>query len=65
MQIIQSETNGFSAESIEEWESQLRELLSNQELRMRIGSAARATIEEKWSVAAWGEKYLKLITGEE
>ncbi|MGV3610116.1 MAG: glycosyltransferase [Fluviicola sp.] len=59
--IIQHETNGFIAETPEEWEKALRILLENETLRKELGEKALLTIQQKWSVEVWKSNYLKLF----
>jgi glycosyltransferase involved in cell wall biosynthesis len=50
-QIIQDGVNGFLASTPEEWIAKITLLLRDPELRRRMGSAARATVEGKYSAA--------------
>lgn len=50
-EIVRQGENGFLAETEEEWEAALEQLLSDAELRARLGRAARETVERKYSVA--------------
>jgi len=53
--------NGYLASSREEWVDRLEDLINDNDLRTRMGTAARRTIEEKWSVIAWRDRYLELF----
>jgi glycosyltransferase involved in cell wall biosynthesis len=57
--IIQQGQNGFLPETEDEWVEMLSRLITDRELRMRIGAAGRKTIEEKYSVSANKHKYLE------
>ena len=59
--IIQHSENGFIAETTQEWENALRLLLENEQLRSEFGKTALVSIQQKWSVDAWKEIYLKLF----
>lgn len=59
--IVQDNVNGFLASSQEEWVNRLEDLINDHDLRTRLGTAARTTIEEKWSVIAWRDRYLELF----
>jgi glycosyltransferase involved in cell wall biosynthesis len=59
--IIQHETNGFIAETSEEWEKALRKLLEDETLRKELGEKALSSIQQKWSVDVWKTNYLKLF----
>jgi glycosyltransferase involved in cell wall biosynthesis len=63
--IVQHGQNGFLAANEADWYRHLAALCSNRELRLRIGSAARATVEAQYSLNVWGpalaERYLAII----
>lgn len=48
-EIIEDGVNGFLVETSEEWYQRLRMLVTDNELRRRMGKAARATIVERFS----------------
>lgn len=58
-EIIQHGTNGYLATTEEEWINCLSELIDDAALRKNIGKNARKTVEEKYSVNANKELYLK------
>ena len=60
--IIEDSKNGFLAANPEEWKEKLTLLLENEVLRMRLGKEGKRTIDERFSVVANQEKYLKLFT---
>ncbi|HET6991752.1 MAG TPA: glycosyltransferase family 4 protein, partial [Bacteroidia bacterium] len=60
--IVQNGINGFLPSTIEQWVSDIGKLIDSPELRKKMGEAARRTVEEKYSVNAWKEKYLELFT---
>lgn len=59
--IVQHQMNGLLASTREEWVEMLDHLINDHDLRTRLGTAARKTVEEKWSVNAWRERYLQLF----
>lgn len=58
-EIIQPGINGYLPATENEWVDILSELIENKVLRESIGKAGRQTVIEKYSVAAWKEKYLE------
>lgn len=60
-EIIQHGENGFLPRSTEEWVEQVSRLVEDADLRARLGAAARRTVEERYSVKAWRDTYLKLF----
>lgn len=52
--LIQHNVNGLLATSEEEWFRELSRLISNENLRQRLASAARQTIEDSYSLERWG-----------
>ena len=57
-QIIDHGRNGFLCATTEEWEHAITKLLSNQQLRQDMGSAARETIAAEYSIEAAFPKLL-------
>lgn len=51
IEIIEDGVNGYLANTEDEWVSKLTSLIENQELRTRLGSEGRKTVEEKYSTA--------------
>ncbi len=60
--IIEDSKNGFLAENLAEWKEKLTVLLENEAKRIQLGKAGKRTIDERFSVVANQEKYLKLFT---
>jgi glycosyltransferase involved in cell wall biosynthesis len=58
-EIIQNGVNGFLPATEDEWVNDMERLIESKELRRQIGEAGRKTVEEKYSVEAWKEKYLE------
>lgn len=61
-EVIQNGENGFLANNDLEWLMYLSMLIEDSMLRKQIGGAGRKTVEEKYSVQIWKEKWLQLIT---
>jgi glycosyltransferase involved in cell wall biosynthesis len=55
LELVDSAT-GFFARSAHEWESRLRELAANAELRQRLGAAARARAEAEYDLGSNAER---------
>jgi glycosyltransferase involved in cell wall biosynthesis len=49
-EVVQPGVNGFLADATEEWIWALRALVQDEALRVRLGAAARRTVETKYSV---------------
>lgn len=60
-QIISDSVNGFLAENEEEWVEKISRLIEDASLRKRIGTAARKTVEEYYSVNSQKEQYLSCM----
>lgn len=61
-EVVQDGYNGYVCTMTVDWESRLRQLLVNPDLRQRLGAAARATVEERYSVRANEANFLQLFT---
>ena len=59
-EIIRNGENGYTADSLEEWENALALLVENIELRRRIGVTARETVVQEYSTQAWLPRLIKL-----
>jgi len=59
--IVTDNVNGFLAGSQAEWIDKLGQLIADADLRERSGRAARITVEERYSVKAWRDRYLELF----
>lgn len=61
-EIIEHGKNGFLVSTPEEWVDCISKLIENSDLRREIGINARKTVEEKYSVNALKNVYLKELT---
>lgn len=61
-EIIAHGANGLLASSIPEWVEALEALLDDAALRRRLGDAARATVEERYSLAVNAPKFVRAVT---
>ncbi|OGX83982.1 glycosyltransferase family 4 protein [Hymenobacter glacialis] len=61
-EVVQHGQNGFVCATPTEWEVSLRQLLQDSRLRQRLGTAARATIEQRYSVRANTPNFLALFS---
>lgn len=60
-EIVEHGVNGFLVETDEEWESSLRTLMGDPELRHRMGQAGRAKIERQYSLQVTGPVLTSVI----
>lgn len=60
-EIIKNRVNGFLATTTDEWVKAISELTESEEMRNRVGVAARKTVETKYSVEANKNVYLDLL----
>ena len=62
MEMIADGVNGFLASSIQEWVEALDLLLDDPALRQRLGEAARATVETRYSLAVNAPAFVRAVT---
>jgi len=62
-EIISDGINGYLAKDNDEWIEKISLLIENPELRKTIGTEARKTVEERYSVNSQKDKYLSLLMG--
>lgn len=60
--IIEHDVNGFLAKTEDEWLYYLQQLIDDEALRRRIGQKGAQILEEKFSVNANRDTYLRIIT---
>lgn len=56
--IIQDGSNGFLADTTDEWVEKVSRLIESKELRSKLGAAARKTVVEHYSVESQKENYI-------
>lgn len=61
-EVVQNDYNGYVCATAADWETRLRQLLANPNLRQHLGLAARATVVERYSVLANMTNFLQLFT---
>ena len=61
-EVVQHGQNGFVCATPQEWEASLRRVLADAGLRQQLGAAARATIEQRYSVVANTPGFLALFS---
>jgi glycosyltransferase involved in cell wall biosynthesis len=59
--IIADGENGFIADTKEEWIAKLKALLHSPELRRRIGSTGRRTVEKEYSAIAQAPRVFEVF----
>jgi glycosyltransferase involved in cell wall biosynthesis len=57
--IIEDGENGFLANQVDEWVDKLSRLIEQEELRLKIGNAARKTVVDEYSIIANQDLYLQ------
>jgi len=60
-EIVSHGINGLLAASRDEWVEELGSLIESAERRAAIGRAGRRTVEERYSVRAWRDEYVRLL----
>jgi glycosyltransferase involved in cell wall biosynthesis len=60
-EIVEHGVNGFLAETDAEWRMAIKMLLSDDDLRRRMGSAGRKKVEESYSLEAWGPRVAQML----
>ncbi len=60
-QLVEHGVNGFLAETMEQWESSLRALLFDADLRRRMGQAGRRKVEREYCVQVTGPRFASLL----
>ena len=55
---IQDGQDGFLANTTAEWVEKVARLVEDADLRRRMGEAARRTVEQRYSLQAWRQRYV-------
>lgn len=61
LEVVQHGYNGFICADSNDWEASLRRLLSDSNLRQRLGQAARHSIQERYSVKSNTQNFLNMF----
>jgi glycosyltransferase involved in cell wall biosynthesis len=61
--IIEDGRNGFLAADEDEWFTKITNLIESAELRRALGTEARRTVEERYSVRSQRDRYVSLLSG--
>ena len=62
-EVIEDGVNGFLVETEDEWFARLRELVADEDLRRRMGAAARRTVEERYSHESQMPRVVEVFEG--
>jgi glycosyltransferase involved in cell wall biosynthesis len=60
-EIVEHGVNGFLAETDGEWRSAIKTLLSDANLRRRMGAAGRKKVEDSYSLQVWGPRVAQML----
>lgn len=60
-EIVEHGVNGFLAETDAEWHEAIETLLSDADLRRRMGAAGRKKVEERYSLQVWGPRVAQML----
>jgi len=60
-EIVEHGVNGFLAKSDKEWRSAIETLLSDADLRRRMGAAGRKKVEDRYSLQVWGPRVSQML----
>jgi hypothetical protein len=60
-EIVEHCVNGFLAESGEEWRKAIEALISNPDLRRRMGAAGHKKVEDSYSLQVWGPRVAQML----
>jgi len=60
-EIVEHGVNGFLVTSEDDWREALNTLLSNEDLRKRMGAAGRRRVEERYSLQVYGPRVANLL----
>lgn len=61
-EVVQNDYNGYVCATSTDWETRLRQLLANPDLRQHLGQSARATVVERYSILSNTANFLQLFT---
>jgi hypothetical protein len=61
--MIKEGRSGFLPTTEDEWLESIQKMVADPELRRGMGREARATVEDRYSVAAWSGPFVAAIAG--
>ncbi len=61
-EVIEHNINGMLADTESDWIQALSSLIEDGGMRGKLGDAGRKTVEKKYSIQAWKNKWLELVT---
>lgn len=61
LDIVEHGVNGFLAESDAEWRAAIGALISDPDLRRRMGAAGRQKVENEYSLQIWGPRVAEML----
>lgn len=61
--IVEHGVTGFLASTDEEWRTSIARLLSDPDLRRRMGAAGRQKVERSYSLQVWGPRTATWLRG--
>ena len=60
-EIVEHGVNGFLAETYDDWREAIATLIANPDLRVQMGQAGRAKVEQYYSLQVWGPKVANIL----
>lgn len=60
-EIVEHGVNGFLAQTDDEWRTAVSTLISDPDLRQRMGAAGRRKVEARYSLEAWAPRLVELL----
>lgn len=61
VQIVSDGVDGYLCQDNESWKKHLSDLITDPELRKKLGAKGRQTVEDRYSVKAYKQRYLELF----
>lgn len=62
-ELVRPGVDGFLPSSSDEWVEAIQTLRADPDLRLRLGRAARSSVESHYSVAAWSPSFVDAVAG--
>ena len=60
-EIVEHGVNGFLAETHDDWRKAIATLIANPDLRVQMGQAGRAKVEQSYSLQVWGPRVANIL----